>query len=509
MRTVNRALLVIAVLSMVFVFQSAQAATIIIQNSDGPGEGFNDPTPVAPLPGNPNVTLGAQRLFAFQYAANLWAQCLVSNVTIIVDAKMDPLTCTATSAILGSASTNFIHNNFPGAPKVNTWYPDALADAIAGIDLNPGNPDIVATFNSNLNGAATCLGGTGWYYGADQNPGSDVDFITVVAHEIGHGLGFQTFQSSAGAWFIGLQDTYGYNMYRNGGVPPDYPSMSNAQRGSANLSDPNLVWDGPFAKAYMVALPLVGGLTGGRPRLHGPNPYQTGSSLSHWSPALNPNHLMEPSYTGALHAISGEIQLLQDIGWTLIPKGPVATAIRTFRARSENGAVELLADFASDANNFTVSVFRGEGSEDPAYLIHTRNLEAGEPFTYTDNDVVPGRTYSYRIGVQDHDTQAFSTIESASVPSIGLVLSQNVPNPFNPVTRINFTLPASQEVTLSVYDAAGRLVTTLARGVHSHGLHSIEWNGKDRNGNTVGKGIYFYRLVSGDITQSRKMVLMK
>ena len=74
------------------------AATVVIQNVDGAGEGFNDPTPAAPVGGNPGTTLGAQRLNAFTFAANLWGAALQSSVTILVQAKMDPQTCTATSA---------------------------------------------------------------------------------------------------------------------------------------------------------------------------------------------------------------------------------------------------------------------------------------------------------------------------------------------------------------------------------------------------------------------------
>src|ERR1043165_6381405 len=77
------------------------AATIIIQNGNAPGVGFNDPTPAAPVGGNLGTTLGAQRLNAFQAVANTWGATLTSDVTIIVLATFEPLACTATSATLG------------------------------------------------------------------------------------------------------------------------------------------------------------------------------------------------------------------------------------------------------------------------------------------------------------------------------------------------------------------------------------------------------------------------
>src|SRR5689334_11970685 len=105
---------------------NALAATVVIQNVDGANEGFNDATPVAPVGGNPGTTLGAQRLNAFTFAANLWATCLQSNVTILVRAKMDPQTCTATAAVLGSAGTLEVFRDFAGAPLPATWYNKAF-----------------------------------------------------------------------------------------------------------------------------------------------------------------------------------------------------------------------------------------------------------------------------------------------------------------------------------------------------------------------------------------------
>src|SRR5436309_9290663 len=84
------------------------AATITIVNKNAPGVGFNDPTPVAPVDGNPGTTLGQQRLNVFQAAASVWGATLDSNVPIQIIATFEPLSCNATSATLGSAGTIFI-----------------------------------------------------------------------------------------------------------------------------------------------------------------------------------------------------------------------------------------------------------------------------------------------------------------------------------------------------------------------------------------------------------------
>jgi hypothetical protein len=315
----KRALVVFAVLALSFLtVQSSDSATIVINNNDGAGEGFNDPTVVSPVGGNPGTTLGAQRLNAFTYAANLWGASLQSSVTITVDAAMDPLTCTPTSAILGSAGATYIHRDFTGAPQTGTWYCQALANSLAGYHLNPGTADIGATFNSNLNGSPSCLGGLGWYYGYDQNPGSDIDFISVVFHEIGHGLGFQTFMSSAGVLLGGYDDTYERNLEHHFASPADYPSMTNAQRAAGNIGDPNLHWTGTVVNTLAPSI-LSSGIANGHVRMFGPNPYQPGSSVSHWSTAATPNLVMEPSYTGPNHNGTMELALFEDIGWTLTP----------------------------------------------------------------------------------------------------------------------------------------------------------------------------------------------
>src|SRR5262249_9936703 len=71
------------------------AATITIVNANAAGVGFNDPTPVVPVGGNPGTTLGQQRLNAFQYVASLWGARLDSSVEIKILSTFEPLTCTA------------------------------------------------------------------------------------------------------------------------------------------------------------------------------------------------------------------------------------------------------------------------------------------------------------------------------------------------------------------------------------------------------------------------------
>ena len=313
---------------------AVHAATVTVINNDGPGEGFNDLTLAAPVGGNTGTTIGAQRLNAFQYAADIWGGLLSSSVTIRVGAQFNPLTCDATSAILGSAGPNTVYRDFSGAPVAATYYPGALANALHGSDLD-GLDDISAQFSSTI-GTLGCLQGSGWYYGLDSNPPvGKIDFVSVLLHELGHGLGFLTFVNlSTGGKLAGFNDTFMRNLEDHGAVPSDYPTMNDAQRVTASTHTANLHWTGANVRAASGV--LSAGKAGDHVQMFAPNPQQPGSSVSHWDTALTPNQMMEPMYTGALHSPGLELPLFQDIGWTLLPATPPGTYALTV-SKSGNG----------------------------------------------------------------------------------------------------------------------------------------------------------------------------
>jgi len=294
------------------------ATTITIINKDDPGEGFNDPAPFMPVGGNTATTLGQARLNAFQYAANIWGRLISSTVPILVEANMDPLGGGANSATLGGTSPVTAHMNFPGAPRLNTWYVAALANKLSGADLNPApssvtsDSDMDAVFNSDLDGD-TVLGTSHWYYGLDGNPPTgNIDFVSTVLHEIGHGLGFLTLvDQPTGQKAKGFDDAFMVFLENHGATPPDYPSMTNAQRVIASTAGPNLHWTGLNVVAAR----------GGQVEMYAPNPAEPGSSVAHFSTTLTPDELMEPFANGPSHNVGLAAQLFADIGWgTIAPE---------------------------------------------------------------------------------------------------------------------------------------------------------------------------------------------
>ena len=94
------------------------------------------------------------------------------------------------------------------------------------------------------------------------------------------------------------------------------------------------------------------------------------------------------------------------------------------------------------------------------------------------------------------------------VPAAPMSLA-NSPNPFNPETNIRFSLPASGEVELCIYNILGQRVRTLARRSFASGEHNVIWNGTDDNGDPVGSGVYFARMVAKGGTRMRKLLLLK
>ncbi len=221
------------------------AATIVIQNGDAAGVGFNDTTAVAPVGNNPGTTLGQQRLNAFQFAANIWGATLNSSTPITVRATWEALTCTSNTAVLGSAGASSISRDFPSAPFPGTWYGMAQANALSGSDLNGATQEITARFNVNL-GNPGCLDGIHFYLGLDNNHGSDTDLVTVLVHEFSHGLGFQTFSNaSTGALNGGFPSIYDRFLFDNvSGKTWAQGTMTDSERAASAISVNKLAWSG-------------------------------------------------------------------------------------------------------------------------------------------------------------------------------------------------------------------------------------------------------------------------
>ena len=265
-------------------FVPVAQAEIIPVNLDPAGSGLNDPTARAPEGGNPGTTVGQQRQIVYQFAADLWDSTLTADVDVRVGASFAALSCNATSGVLGSAGPWWLWQD-PGFPVPDVWYHQALANQIAGENLNvtnenpdyvfPDDIEISSQFNANL-GQPNCLAGSGWYYGLDGNtPAGLINFLDVVMHEIGHGLGFSGFVGySTGilgerAGTPGVSDVYTHFAYDNvTGARFDDPAMTDLLRSTALKTPGRTAWDGAAATGQVpafldpkMALLITGSLT--------------------------------------------------------------------------------------------------------------------------------------------------------------------------------------------------------------------------------------------------------
>ena len=259
------------------------AATITILNNDPAGVGFNDSTAAAPVGGNTGTTLGQQRLIAFQSAADKWGATLTSPVTIVIRAQWTALSCTATSAVLGSAGALEVFRDFSGVPVSGHWYPKALGNTFFGADLDAAMPDINANFNVNL-GQPGCLAGVFFYLGLDNNHGANVDLVTVLTHEFAHGLGFQTFTSgSTGNQLAGFPSIWDDSLLDTT-TSKTWTQMTAPERVASALNSRKLVWTGANVTA---AVPTV--LQAGTPFLTVTAPAAVAGAYSIGTAAFGPS----------------------------------------------------------------------------------------------------------------------------------------------------------------------------------------------------------------------------
>lgn len=261
---------------------------------------------------------------AIDHAAGIWGGILESTVDIKVRVLWFPLGGTT----LGITFPNG-RRDFAGAPLQQTWYASALANSIAGTELNPGESDMDVYLN----------GGTNWYLGTDGLPApGQHDLVTVALHEMGHGLGFVGLSKKvAGQGSLGLLQmadfaplTTSFPWPQLDTLPGVFDVFLSDQQDGPLVMMPNpgtQLGDAMTGNQLHFNGPLVMAANGGAgARMYAPSTFALGSSCVHFNestfPPGNPNELMTPfSSTGDANHWPGPLclALMQDIGWLLAP----------------------------------------------------------------------------------------------------------------------------------------------------------------------------------------------
>ncbi|MFC1552547.1 FlgD immunoglobulin-like domain containing protein [Candidatus Latescibacterota bacterium] len=134
----------------------------------------------------------------------------------------------------------------------------------------------------------------------------------------------------------------------------------------------------------------------------------------------------------------------------------------------------------------------------------------GTKFCYGLSDWNSRDTKSPHIYISDFDPDSFRKIVHVEEEHPGgYVLMENYPNPFNPTTTIEFTLPEAGFTELSVYNISGQKVRDLVSEEMTAGVHSAVWDGRDQQGNPVSSGVFISRLRTRDNVFSNRMILVK
>lgn len=212
-----------------------------------------------------------------QAAIDIWSANFESSVPILVDATWGR---SASSGILGSARPGNYFSNFKSAPDATLWYPSALANAIAGEDLDPSSPEIVIQANADAT----------WDKRNDGTPTkSEYDLESVFIHELGHGLGFLSTNAFDPYFKFGILDQpTAFDAYAQ---TLDGQRLSDFQSPSYELGialTHTLLWTGPLG---------IAANDGAKPLLYTPLRYEVGSSVSHLDEATftsSQNSVMTP-----------------------------------------------------------------------------------------------------------------------------------------------------------------------------------------------------------------------
>lgn len=196
-------------------------------------------------------------------------------------------------------------------------------------------------------------------------------------------------------------------------------------------------------------------------------------------------------------------------GTTNLGQGDVPVELTSFAASYLNGAILLKWETATELNNFGFEIERSDdqsGWKKIGFVPGYGNSAENKSYEFTDTKIVYNSSLFYRLKQIDLNG-SFELSEVVEInPTIvnTFSLEQNYPNPFNPSTSIRFSIPNKSSVSLKVYTNLGEELETVYDGVLESGTYTFDFSGDN-----LPSGTYFYKLVSENNTQVRKMILLK
>ena len=203
------------------------------------------------------------------------------------------------------------------------------------------------------------------------------------------------------------------------------------------------------------------------------------------------------------------IQLFAGIGVGYSTVGALPIELTSFTAKQGVNGIELRWATATEVSNYGFDVERASAGKDAiwemiGFISGHGNSNSPNNYSFIDNKPLNGKS-QYRLKQIDKDG-AFKYSNAVEVAAVILKydLAQNYPNPYNPTTLITYSIPASSNVIVTVYNILGELIKTLVNENQEAGIYKVNFDAKG-----LGNGIYFYKIQAGNFAATKKMLLLK
>ena len=335
----------------------------------------------------------------------------------------------------------------------------------------------------------------------------------ILASEV-HGIGYNTFQNYANRFNHDYADGYAYHLYHGGSANNTAPDQFNANLAAiaASYSDKPIFqseydYGDWFNTAWLMHNCLVSGnvsgylywsliwdASGGKPLIGLENPWNSGSWTTGDGYILNPEYWAFRQYSRYI-----------DNGWKRVTATSDDSNLRISAFINPQGTKLTLVVLNVNASQAGQMDFNLQGfAVSSGIVVRTSATEQGEEVSSSYNGSTTLDLPAHSITTIAFSGAVVDAIQSETAVPDRFNLAQNFPNPFNPVTTINYSLAKAGFVQLKIFNITGQEIMNLVQGNKPAGSYTVKFNA----GN-LGSGVYIYQLRAGDFVESRKMILIK